>query len=109
MNLNDDSRLQIEFEVDVPRDPDGATVALKVGETSSTWHPASWIGTAVQRGTAERPRWLQTAETDGFFCGPAATPAGATVLAIGHYICEARVSWPDGEVRAFYIGTIDVT
>lgn len=112
MNLNDDSRLQIEFEVDVPRDPTGATVALKVGESSTTWNAAAWIGTPATGGTVARPRWTQTAETTGYFAGPAVLVgdlAGATQLALGRYVTEARLIWPDGERRAFYIGVIDVT
>lgn len=112
MNLNDDSRLQIEFEVDVPRDPTGSTVTLKVGESSTTWNAASWIGTPTLGGTTARPRWTQTAETVGFFAGPAVLTgdlAGATVLPIGRHSCEARLVWPDGERRAFFIGVVDVT
>jgi hypothetical protein len=86
------TRLLVDVTLDV--DPTGSTVSVQV---DGTWYAAAWQGSPVQRNVQVNgvavPRWQQTARTTGYFAGPAhATPAGATVLALGrHADLKSRV------------------
>lgn len=105
MNLNNDSRTRISAELVLGRDVAGSTPSIAL---DTTWHTAEWVGSAVSTVEDGVTVWTQVARTTGYFAGPSATPAGATVLTLGRHITEARVSWPDGEVIAFHVGVVDV-
>lgn len=106
MNLNNDSRTRISAELVLGRDVTGSTPSIAL---NTTWHAAEWVGSPVQSVEDGVTVWTQVARTTGYFAGPSATPNGATVLQLGRYITEARVSWADGEVIAFWVGVVDVT
>lgn len=87
MKFNAATRTRLLVDVTLDVDPTGSTVSVQV---DGTWYPATWLGTATQRSVQVNgvavPRWQQTARTTGYFAGPAhATPAGATVLALGRH------------------------
>lgn len=101
MRLNDESRARLEIPMTLSQSPAGSTVELKIDDT---WHPCTWQDSPVELAGA----WTQTAKTTGYFAGPIATAAGATVLEVGRHFTETRVSWPDGDTIAARSSPIDV-
>ena len=85
MILNPATRTRILADLTVDIDPTGSTVELKV---DGTWYPAEWQGASVLAAG----KWKQTARTTGYFAGPDAVAAGATVLAVGRHLTKTRVT-----------------
>lgn len=85
MRFNAAKRTRLLVDVVCDIDPTGSTVEVKV---DADWHAAEWQGSPVAAGK----KWTQTARTVDYFAGPDATPAGATVLAIGRHETKARVT-----------------
>jgi hypothetical protein len=70
-----------------------STVEVKV---DADWHPAAWLAAAtssvVTVGGVSVTRWSRPARTTDYFCGPEATPSGATVLTLGRHLTKTRVT-----------------
>lgn len=103
MKLNAGTRTRILWDFVLDVDPTGSTVEVKIDDT---WHPCEWQGAPVK--VSER-RWTQTARTTGYFAGPDAIPAGATVLTAGQHPTRTRVSWTDSDSLVEPSTPIDVS
>lgn len=100
MRFNTATRIRLLLDVTSDIDPTGSTVEVKVDDT---WHEAEWLG----EPTASSSRWTQTARTVGYFAGPDAAAAGATVLAAGRHPTKARVT-KSGDVLVADSTPVDV-
>jgi hypothetical protein len=96
------SRLILTFR-GITQTPVGSTVEVKV---DSTWYAATWTGSPTQQADGS---YDQAAQTTGFFCGPTATPSGATVLASGRHQTETRVTFAGGDAVVSPSTVLDVT
>lgn len=85
MKLNPATRTRVLADMTLDIDPTGSTIELKV---DGTWHPAEWQGAPV----VTAGKWKQTARTTGYFAGPDAVAAGATVLTAGRHLTKTRVT-----------------
>lgn len=88
MRLDAERRSRLLVDLICAVDPTGSTVEVKV---DAAWYAATWLDAPVVAGE----KWTQTARTTGYFAGPDATPAGATVLARGRHTTKARVTKGD--------------
>lgn len=104
MKFDKATRAKITLTVTTDFDPGAATVELGV---DGTWYPATWISRADYTPVKNTPQWTRRAQTDGYFAGPGATPAGAVVLAAGTHTTQARVT-SGGQVVAAASTTIEV-
>lgn len=100
MNLNRATRTRILADMTLDIDPEGSTVEVKI---DGDWHAAEWVAAATVTGG----RWLRTARTTGYFCGPDATPSGATVLERGRHPTKTGVA-KDGDRLVAESNSIDV-
>ena len=91
MKFDAGTRTRILVDVTAEIDPTDSTVEVRVDDT---WHPATWLDEPVESRSAANARttWKQTARTDTYFAGPDAAAGGATVLALGRYPMEVRVT-----------------
>ena len=85
MRFDAGTRTRILCDMTLDFDPAGSTVEVKV---DAVWYPATWLGAAV----ATTGKWTQQARTVGYFAGPEAVAAGATVLTLGRHLTQTRVT-----------------
>lgn len=100
MKLHTDTRTRLLVDMTLDVDPTGSTVAIAV---DGTWYPATWQGTAVEKSG----KWMQTAQTTGYFAGPTATASGAVVLSPGRHRTKSKVT-VGGDVLVNESSAIDV-
>ena len=100
MIFNASARTRILAAMTTDIDPTGSTVEVSI---DGTWYPATWLGSPVVAGT----KWTQTARTTGYFAGPSAVAAGATVLTLGRHLTLSRVT-KGGDVLVADSDPIDV-